>query len=48
MALRLRPLLPPLLGSLGPVLIFSHSHAIRILSALLLGLEPRHGAIFSL
>lgn len=47
-ARRLRPLLPSLLGRHGPILVFSHSHVIRILSALLLGLEPRQGAIFSL
>jgi broad specificity phosphatase PhoE len=47
-AARLCPVVRRLLGSRGAVLVFSHSHAIRILSALLLGLEPKQGAIFSL
>ncbi|MCX6376189.1 MAG: histidine phosphatase family protein [Armatimonadetes bacterium] len=47
-AARLRPVVRRLLGSRGPVLVFSHSHAIRILSALLLGLDPKQGSIFSL
>ncbi len=32
----------------GRTLVFSHSHAIRILAALLLGLEPGRAAIFAL
>lgn len=47
-AARLQPLLPRLLGHHGRILIFSHSHVIRIVCALLLGLDPRQGAIFSL
>ncbi|MGA2531426.1 MAG: histidine phosphatase family protein [Candidatus Aminicenantales bacterium] len=47
-AARLRPVVRRLLGCPGSVLVFSHSHAIRILSALLLGLKPERGSIFSL
>lgn len=45
---RLALLVSQLRGQHGRALIFSHSHAIRILSALLLGLDARQGAIFSL
>ena len=45
---RLRPLLRVLMGSGGRVLVFSHSHIIRILAALLVGLPPDRGVIFSL
>ncbi len=45
---RLRGVVRRLQGARGSILVFSHSHAIRILSALLLGLKPKQGAIFSL
>ncbi len=45
---RLRGVVRRLLEGRGSILVFSHSHAIRILSALMLGLKPKQGAIFSL
>lgn len=47
-ASRLKPVASRLLAQHGTVLVFSHSHAIRILAAILLGLEPGYGAIFGL
>jgi len=47
-ARRLAPVVDRLRRGQGRILVFSHSHAIRILTALLLGLEPTRGAIFGL
>jgi broad specificity phosphatase PhoE len=47
-ASRLAPVVGRLRLGQGRILVFSHSHAIRILAAVLLGLEPARGAIFAL